>query len=297
MRVLPLLLLALSGCTRLGIESRAYAVSASDGGAGPASWVLDCAGDDQGNAPHVNHGFFWTPGAQLGKFAVQAWVMPRQSGSRYWLSDGYGGLHNLLIGFSWDGTANHVYAVSMSSDGTSSANVTGITGIAPGTWVHVTIDWDGTWLRARLNGLLDGKTSWTGPRGEPTVANGGGELFICGSTHSNFNGRVAEVELWEGVDPVYPGDQSFPYERRFRSQAWDGATAYPASFLAVYTSPADVIPDLSAGYNGQTHPGTPFAGFAGEDRGAFYGVGLQGMVTGSGRLPTWVLDSNAPTAQ
>ncbi|HLZ09924.1 MAG TPA: hypothetical protein VKT80_15135, partial [Chloroflexota bacterium] len=100
MRALILVLL-LSGCHADLIERRAHAVAATDGGAGPASWVLDCAGDAT-NAPHDNHGYFWTPGAQLGPFAVQAWVMPRVSGSRYWLSDGYGGAHNMIGGFVWN---------------------------------------------------------------------------------------------------------------------------------------------------------------------------------------------------
>jgi hypothetical protein len=277
---------------------RAVVVSDAGTSQGPtASWVLDFDGHnyvssaDPGSAAHVNHGYFWPPGADtLGPFTLQAWVMPRAFGSRYYLSDGYGGAHSILAGFTDNGVSHFIFSMIGNHDGTQGTSVTGATAIAPGTWVHVITDWDGIFLRVRLNGVLDGKIAYSGLRGSAAISFGGGEFFVGGSTHSNFNGRIAEIELWEGFDLWAGVDYSFLVERRFRSQSWDGSTLRPASFLAVYTTPMDVVPDLSSGYNGGTHAGTLFGALNSEDRGCPY------CGASTGPIPTWQIDYNAPTA-
>jgi concanavalin A-like lectin/glucanase superfamily protein len=282
------------------------AVTSSDAGAGgPASWVLDFTPVDSTHAPQVTHGStFWVAESTLGKFAVQAWVKPRGTDwPRYWLSDGYGGAHNILAGFTYDGTNVHAYAqISDGTSGGSAANVTSANAVSLDTWHHILIDWDQNYLRQRIDGVLDGKAAYSGTRAEPSLANGGGGLFIGGSDHQNFNGRIAEFELWEGADPVYPNDQEMQIRRRFLPWATllDYTTIVPANLLAVYTTPADVIPDLSpAGYNGQFHPGVPYAAAnGGSDNGQFY-PGMSGFLPGSGQGhgPMWALDNDAPTAQ
>lgn len=290
--------LLLSACSPRLASPKSEAVSSASTG----SWVLDFAGGSQyESAPHVNHGYFWPhDGSALGPFFVQAWVMPRDSGSRYWLSAGYGGPHEFLGGFvqAGAGAPNYLYGGWLSRDAVCYA--TGSTGITPGTWVHVAGSWDGTYFRWYVNGVLDAKLQCQNARVAVSLADGGGELFVGGSNHNNFDGRIAEVEFWEGYQPLALPDSPFLYERRFTAAAWDGATATPASFLAYYTVPSDIIADMSpVGYLGRLHPGVPYAAAGSEDRGFGYAQPYTGIMppASQGPLPTWAFDTSAPTAQ
>lgn len=292
-------LAVLAGCTTR-IAHVDQPVVGGDAGTGIfGSWVLDFAGSTT-QAPHVNHGYFWPhDGSQLGTFLVQAWVMPRDAGSRYWLSAGDGGDHEILAGFisAGPGTPNQIAAAFQNPQ--ASCWVHGNSLIQPGTWVHVAIGWDGQYLRAFLNGALDGKAACAGPRLAIAVSGGGGILFVGGSDHSNFDGRIAEIELWEGTYPLAVADGPFYYQRRFTASAWNGTTAIPSSFLAYYTTPADMIADFSpTGYGGVKHPGIPYAADINYDPGfGVLGAGAPAMLPSQGMMPTWAFDANAPTAQ
>src|SRR4029453_15859972 len=49
----------------------------------------------------VDYGNFWPPFTNLGHFFWEFWMMPfADAGGTYMLSDGYGGAHSLLFGFS-----------------------------------------------------------------------------------------------------------------------------------------------------------------------------------------------------
>ena len=67
-------------------------------GKAPSTAVLKFYGDSPRG--HVRHGNFWTPSTNLGLCFWEAWIKPDDNASKYLISDGYGGSHALLAGFT-----------------------------------------------------------------------------------------------------------------------------------------------------------------------------------------------------
>jgi hypothetical protein len=198
----------------------------------------------------ADHGLFWPGNTDLGHFFWEFWAMPGENAfARYLLSDGYGGAHALLFGFSSGdsepGRYNFIGNIWM---GTSLIYFSSDEGPAPGEWGHCAVGWDGTNIIIYFNGVPVGKTPFTGPRRTLGPDNGSGRLFIGGSDHQNLIGRIAQVRGYEDVNPRAGAPEStFTPETLFRP---DG------SFLSRYFRPVEPIADLSsAGYLGETHPG------------------------------------------
>lgn len=203
---------------------------------------------------HVNHGIFWKPGVNYGVFFWEAWVKPYNN-AEYVISDGYGGAHALLFGFSggvntvalagnlWDNSANS--SVSFGTDQRVPTN----------QWCHIAVGWDGTKIVTYINGLPSGIVAYNGQRSTPPNS-GSGVLFIGGSDHSNFNGKIARVRGFEGVLPMETLLASFQPEMYFRSSYLkQNGDIVTASFLADYSQKSRVYPDLSLGFNGVNHVG------------------------------------------
>lgn len=247
---------------------------------------------------HINHGKFWPTTTSLGPCYWEAIVMPRDSGSRYIVSDGYGGAHAVLFGFNslGAGTLNKIYFSSY--DGTVLMNnvvVNSEDGLMPNEWGHVAAAYDGTYLYVYVNGVLSGKKAFgAGARHSlPYLGSGGGHLYIGGSNHNMFNGRLAMVRGWEGANPLVSVHSSFLPETIFTTAAFSASGVWvPASFLADYTrAGGKIITDLSpSGYNGSHHPGTLWNSVGG----IAFGFGGQGTPFSSYPLPLWVQDTSCP---
>lgn len=284
----------------------------TDEGAGPDSVLLDAPGyltassilvpefyGDTGDA-HINHGPFWQATTNLGKMWWEGWIMPADNaGSRYWLSDGWGGSHCILAGFVQAGAGQLIIPSGNMWTGSASVGFVADDGVMPNEWCHVAFSWDGAFLRVHLNGVLVGRIAHSGTRQCSTVVAGGGtELLIGGpADHSTFIGRIAQVRGFEGDPtgsnffPLGAPDLAFNVERVFSPRSYNGAGTWtPCSFLANYIGvPRQVLSDSSPnGYRGERHDGAIHGGSGGANRGFPNGV------VSVYPQPTWVRDTTAP---
>jgi Concanavalin A-like lectin/glucanases superfamily len=209
-----------------------------------------------GQPKTVDYSNFWPPYTNLGHFFWEFWAMPGASDTpMYMLSDGYGGLHALLFGFGAFGLSepNRYELIGNMNDGISGGDhifyFGGDHGPALGEWGHFAVGWDGQNVITYFNGVPVGKTPYSRPRQSAGPDNGSGRLFIGGSDHLNFNGRMAEVRGYEGNNPRESTsvESAFAPETVFSS---DG------NLLSNFFTPATVVDDLSRGYQDRLHPGT-----------------------------------------
>lgn len=231
------------------------------------------------------HGPFWPVGVDLGHFSWEFWsCLDDTSITGYLLSEGKGGDHALLCtvnaipqGNIWNGVVSPDGSTSFSGGYTAQI----------GEWLHSRFGWDGTFIYVWINGILVNMTRFAGPRRAQQ-----GELFIAGSDHSNFTGRIAGVRGWEGTCPPFSNNHQYVYtpDRVFSPRLPMSVTipgSYtPAQFCVSYLGApsACVIPDTGDGFGGLKHPGV------------LQGMG-NGTVNGSPQPPPgprWVADATAP---
>jgi hypothetical protein len=209
-----------------------------------------------GTPKSVDYGNFFPEFTNLGNFFWEFWAMPRDNASStYMLSDGYGGLHALLFGFSNfngsepgryemfgninDGVIDASHVVSFGSDH----------GPAINEWGHFAVGWDGQNIITYFNGVPVGKTPYAKPRKSTGPGTGSGRLLIGGSDHSNFRGRIAQVRGFEDRNPRTETsvESSFAPETVF---GVDG------NLLSYYFVSGPKVADLSNGYRTGAHTGT-----------------------------------------
>ena len=218
------------------------------------SYVLEF----DGTAKDVDHTItfntytpFWPDGVDLGHFFWELWAMPGENaGATYMLSDGYGGNHAILFGVANFGTSEPGRYQIMGNiwDGNGLTYFHSDEGPAPGEWGHFAAGWDGQYLNVYFNGVPVGRTKWAGPRRTPGPAGGGGRLYVGGSNHSNFIGRIAQVRGYEESNPREENsvDSTFRPETVF---SVDG------NLMSWYFRQGDYMADLSHGYQGLPHSG------------------------------------------
>jgi hypothetical protein len=194
---------------------------------------------------------FWPENVDLGHFFWELWAMPGNNASgTYMMSDGYGGAHAILFGVGnlnssepgrfqlfgniWNGGALTYFH----SD----------EGPAPGEWGHFAAGWDGQYLVIYFNGVPVGRTKWAGPRITPGPGGGGGRLYIGGSNHSNFDGRIAQLR---GYEDANPREQSSVYST-FRPET---VFSVGGNLMSWYFRPDRYMADLSLGYRNIPHSG------------------------------------------
>lgn len=261
-------------------------------------YVLDLQG--QTYSQYLYCSKFWNPLTPITpkQFFWEAWLAPRQSGSRYWLSDGYGGAHAALFGFAQNGvdTQNRPRG-NFSYDGTNSVSFDSDDGAMPDQWCHVAFSWDGQYVRCHLNGIVVGRVAHMGNRMSPSTINGGGnDLFIGGSDHNNYDGKIAQVRGFDVFNPLNYPEQGFLPDRFFGPVSYDGAGTFtPANIVLPIFAPGGngwpIVPDLSpVGYLSSFHPGIP-------DASVPNGTVQRGFPYNAlpcYPLPTWVEDEDAP---
>jgi hypothetical protein len=178
-----------------GLVSNRVRVGIGHVGDGP--FVLEVDGAPKA----VDYGDFWMEGIDLGHFFWEFWAMPGPNASeRYLLSDGYGGAHALLLGFSSVGLNHYIFTGNI-WDGTRVTSFISDEGPAVNEWGHYAVAWDGTKIMTYFDGVPVGKTAFVGPRREYGPAGGGGRLLIAGSDHQNFIGRISQVRGYENSNP------------------------------------------------------------------------------------------------
>jgi hypothetical protein len=234
-----------------------------------------------GSPKTVDDGYFWSGGVDLGHFFWEFWAMPgANAGGTYLLSDGYGGTHALLFGFAHIGSSEpgRYRLFGNTFDGViDSSHITFFAsdqGPAIGEWGHFAVGWDGQNVITYFNGVPVGKAAFAGPRRTPGTQ-GGGKLLIGGSDHNNLIGRIAQVRGYEGSNPRAGGVES-----SFAPQTVFGVGG---NLLSYYFRPAPQVADLSNGFEGQKHVGTP--------RGTTAGVLAD---CGDCPPPQFVFDNSAP---
>jgi Concanavalin A-like lectin/glucanases superfamily len=253
---------------------------------GPYLSDLSYVIDFDGSPETVDYGIFWQPNIDLGKFFWEFWAMPGDgSDARYLLSDGYGGNHALLFGFTSSNNPLRYALFGNIYNGQTITTFSSDDGPAPGEWGHFAVGWDGQFIVTYFNGVPVGRSAFAGPRRTPGPASGGGWLLIGGSDHNNFKGRIAQVRGYEGVDPLqdevgnHRSTAAFAPETLFALS--NSAPGSPrASFLSHFFRPASVVPDLAGGLVGRLR-----------------GVAL-GIVNPRQTypLPKFIFDSAAPNA-
>src|SRR5207253_7174163 len=111
--------------------------------------------------------------------------------ARYMISDGFGGAHALLFGFIGDSTGKRYSLSGNVWNGSTAIQFGSDDGPAPGEWGHYAVGWDGNYIFTYFNGVPVGLIPFGGPRLPGGSDNGAGRLFIGGSDHNNFMGRIA----------------------------------------------------------------------------------------------------------
>jgi hypothetical protein len=196
----------------------------------------------------VDYRRFWPEGQVVGHFFWEFWAMPGQDTyTRYLISDGYGAAHTVLFGFNY-GIDGHYNLFGNIFDGTKANYYGSDEGPGVGEWGHYAVGWDGKSLITYYDGVPVGKQPFAGPRFSPGVSWGQSWLLIGGSDHQNLIGRIAQVRAYEDNNPR----ESAP-ESTFTPQT---VFSQEGQFLSYYFRPSQTVADLSAGYNGSTHPGT-----------------------------------------
>ncbi|MGH9969610.1 MAG: carboxypeptidase regulatory-like domain-containing protein [Pyrinomonadaceae bacterium] len=212
------------------------------------SYVLEF----DGTPKTADYSFFWPENVPLGHFFWEFWAMPGSSTEvSYILSDGYGGAHALLFGFSHLGTnePNRYQLFGDIYNGITHENYfSSDQGPAPGEWGHIAVGWDGQFIYTYFDGVPVGKSLFLGPRLTPGPSGGGGRLLIGGSDHSNLKGRIAQVRGYETRNPR----EGAP-EASFAPQT---VFSVDGNLLSYYFQPVPrLVADLSQGYSGVTHTG------------------------------------------
>jgi hypothetical protein len=304
-RILSLLLI-LSACGPAPINqinvypgTGAGHVSPSAGTVLSVPYVLDFSAEN--DSPHLYCGPMWPASTDITphKFFWEFWAAPRQAGSTYPIVGGYGGAHDILIGFTQNGTGTQNRPrVSFAYDGTNSIVLDSDDGLLPTQWGHVAATWDGYFLRLELNGIVIGQTAHTGNRVTPTTVNGGGNDLFIGNAgdHSAYDGLLAQVRAWDTALPLDYPMPAFRPQRFFGSDAYDGAGTWTPADLVLSMMSAGVsqpfVEDLSAnGYRGRRHN----CDFQGSESGGGVGRGF-GSSYPAYPVPSWVLDTTAPFA-
>lgn len=230
---------------------------------------------------HVNHGPYWNRGtAAPATCFYEAWVSP-VTGAEYVFSDGYGGSHNLLFGFDglaagYGGLTGNMYIAGAAATFTSQDKM------YEGDWHHIAVGRGASFIYVWVDGVLSRRFTSVGTR-QTTGDVSEGVMFVGGSNHSNYNGYIRMVR---GIEGDCPETATFrPSNSFLSSYIPTGDIPVGSSFIADYSTQANIIADLSDGYLGVKHPGVRKSELDGQMLGTWSPTG---HTTGSiSNLPTF----------
>jgi hypothetical protein len=208
-----------------------------------------------GQPMSADFGKFWDANAaNLGPFYWEVWCAPQGTFTGYMISDGYGGSHALLFGLT--GGPSGYRITGNVFDGRRNTTFGSDEGPIGGEWALMGVGWDGSAnIVTYYNGVPVGVTPFAGPRKAGPF---NGHLYVGGSDHSNFNGNIAQVRGYEGVNPAdwYPATRSI-----FSTASQDllfytdplvlAGKTYTPSFVANFFTPTYTPLDLMGQHNGR----------------------------------------------
>lgn len=196
----------------------------------------------------ADYGVFWPTNTNVGQFFWELWAMPSTNNwARYMISDGYGGAHTILFGFNEGGSGRYALTGNVWTGATHTFSFSSDDGPSVGEWGHFAVGWDGNSIITYYDGVPVGKQVFTGPRVSTGPQDGANILFVGGSSHQNFNGRIAQIRGYEENNPRAGAPES-----AFAPQT---IFSVDGQFLSYYFRPNPVVVDLSFGYNGKQHDG------------------------------------------
>ena len=182
-------------------------------------WSLKFAGNKQ---HHTKAGPFYTPNTSYSHspFFVEAWLKPGDlTGARYWIAQGYGGAHILLVGVN-DAEPGRVKITGNLNDGINFNSFQSVDTTARDAWAHHAVLYVPTnhfgegnpaapTVFTFINGVLSSRTAVVNPRANSgNWWTGSNTLEIGGTEHSNFDGNISQVRLFEGSVP-FVFDESY----------------------------------------------------------------------------------------
>lgn len=241
-----------AGKTFLGVKTSSASFTATPTPPYKPSHVLEF----DGTPMTVEFGTFWDHHRELGHFFWEFWAMPdRRSSGGYMVSDGYGAAHAILFGFQYlhGSELSHYQLGGNVFDGEKLNTFLSDEGPRPFEWGHYAVGWDGHYLVSYFNGVPVGRSPFDGPRRTPGPGGGSARLFIGGSTHSNFSGRMAQVRAYEDRNPREgDGTDAGAVLATFTPQT---VFSREGNLAAYFFRPGDPISDLSDGMEGRPHTG------------------------------------------
>lgn len=247
------------------------------GHVGDSPYVLEFDGAPKA----VDYGNFWIEGVDLGHFFWEFWAMPGPNASeRYLVSDGYGGAHAILLGFSAVSAAGVNYVLAGNVwDGIQGVSFRTDEGPAANEWGHYAVSWDGTNISTYFDGVPLGKTAFANPRRSIGPASGGGRLLIAGSDHQNFIRRISQVRGYENSNPHEDVNGHGASMAAFAPQTvFESGGTLLSSFTRPTSSVADRSGNNYVGHVRSTACGVPFD-------------------CSNDPLPQFVIDPTAPSAR
>lgn len=194
-------------------------------------------------AGNVFCGTFWPANKRFYNFFWQVLAVP-YPGCEYWISDDWGGAHNLLFGMD-GGTSTLGISGNIQLDGTTLTSFNSIDKVQDSTLHYFAVGWDGSFIVTYIDGVPSSKLAVSGYRLRNT---GLGELFLFGSDHSNAYGKMLSVIGYEDACPVLL-TRSYTPRRNVTSAIGNLA------FYMDFSQPAQVVPDHSSGFFGMKHTG------------------------------------------
>lgn len=218
-------------------------------------YVYDQSGVVDGTWRSLFCGPFWPSGEDLGPFWWEAYVCPSATENAYWISGESGGRHPILFGCpghaTFEGEDFACLGGNMADDAGELIPLPAQDdGLRVGEWGHTAIGWNGSVLTTYLNGVPVGKLAYTGKR--RTVGTDK-NLWIGGSDHSNWKGKIAAVRGVEGFfahpegsDPEYAFTPTWPPSPYVENGAWEGrGVQFLLNLIAPGSYGPAVIEDLS----------------------------------------------------
>jgi hypothetical protein len=204
-----------------------------------------------GTPKTVDCDFFWPDDRPLGHFFWEVWGQPGQdTGSRYMISDGYGGAHAILFGFGIYGRMDPGRYEIFGDfwNGSEIVYFGGDDGPAVGEWGHFSVGWDGRRIITYFNGVPVGRISYSGQRWCAGYRSGAGKLLLGGSDHNNLSGRLAQVRGYEDENPREATSVTAAF-------APESLFTPGGNYLGNFFRPSETIADLSRYFQGQMHRG------------------------------------------
>jgi hypothetical protein len=197
---------------------------------------------------NVYAGRLWNPGEVYEDFYFDSLVKPTRN-AEYIFSAGYGGLHNLLVGFGGGqrmSVTGNVSTATAQVDGPAQI-YSGVDTIGADEWCHIAV--------ARVNGYIitfvNGVPSFKHVKADGRMSTETFEVdaYIGGSDHSNFEGLIRYVRLFENTCPIYVDPTSgrvIRVEQRPRVSYWNDVhnRIDTANLLLDFSFPGETIKNL-----------------------------------------------------